>query len=452
MLPWAVRGRLGLERLPPEQLAALQWRKLERLLRAAYNGSPFYQRRFKEIGACPEDFRCLDDLACFPELTREELHAHIEEILISAPERLRVDRSGGSTGQPLTVYFDRGYKYRRLVLRERLYSWAGAAGLYPRCFFWGAAIAPNIQGPVRHWQRWVKSSFRYRLAELTVNDMACMARDLKSIRPAVVTGYASILLALARYMQENGLSNPHPPRMVISTAEPLYQEDRLMIERGLQAPVYNQYGLTETFYFAGECQARQGLHVLMDHVHLEILAGGKPAAPGEHGYLIATDLDNLAMPLIRYRTNDIAAWSVRTCSCGRGLPMLENVYGRDGDFLFDQDGAVCSGTELKSRLNQCVESEAIHQFQFGQTVKGQVKVLAIPKVVPAPELAEKIRRCLADLFHGRMVVELAWVEGILREPSSKMRLIKSTVPWGGDGKITTNIRHVLSDDKVGITF
>ena len=84
----------------------------------------------------------------------------------------------------------------------------------------------------------------------------------------------------------------------------------------------------KSIYIAAECTARTGLHVPMDHVYVEILADGGQARLGEPGYLAVMDLDNLAMPFIRYCTEDIGSWSVSTCTCGRELPMLRALHGR----------------------------------------------------------------------------------------------------------------------------
>ncbi len=86
--PLTVRAQMRLDHLPPERLRELQWGKLQAVLKAAYDRTPFYRRRFKEIGAVPEDIKSAEDLAKLPVLTRDDLLNHAEEMLTCPREEL----------------------------------------------------------------------------------------------------------------------------------------------------------------------------------------------------------------------------------------------------------------------------------------------------------------------------------------------------------------------------
>ncbi len=426
-MTWAVKTQLNMDRLSPDSLRELQWKKLRALLDVAYERTPFYRRRFEEMGATPDDIRKPEDYARIPLLTREDVLNHAGEMLVRPGGDLRRGRSGGTTAAPLTFYFDHDGKYYRQALGHRLHAWAGASRLRPAMLLWGEPIGHDAPKDIRPWHRWLKPSFRYRVTSLAEDSLAALARDLIRIRPRLVFGYASILLALARHLAERGTVVP-PPRAVVSTAETLYPESRAIIEAGFHAPVYNLYGATETHYFAGECPSRLGLHVVLDHVFLEIQTAGGPVKHGEPGQLIVTDLDNSAMPFLRYRLNDVGAWSDQECSCGRSLPLL-SVYGRHTEFVRARDGQVYWGFQLSPALLPRLGDGGLRQCQLRQEVPGHVLVALVKGLQATPTLEDDLRQTMEAVFRGGMVIDFDWVERIPAEPSGKTPFIKSAVPF-----------------------
>ena len=99
---------------------------------------------------------------------------------------------------------------------------------------------------------------------------------------------------------------------------------------------------------------------------------GEPAAPGESGELIITDLDNYGMPFIRYRIGDIGVLSDRKCDCGRGLPILEKVEGRTFDIIMGTNGRHLGGTFWTLLLRTAVDG--IKQFQVVQESKNEINI------------------------------------------------------------------------------
>src|SRR5260370_23422080 len=94
------------------------------------------------------------------------------------------------------------------------------------------------------------------------------------------------------------------------------------------------------------------MHVNADSVYVETMCADetgaltRPARPGESGSVIVTDLTNRAMPIIRYQVGDVAAMTDRVCSCGRGLPLLERLEGREADYVLTPAGELISGVSL----------------------------------------------------------------------------------------------------------
>jgi len=249
----------------------------------------------------PEDFRA------FPVLTRDEILDHGLEMLALPRERLVKVHSGGSTGHPLDIYYRRADRRYRFAIRRRANGWLQAAWLWPSFKLWGVTGTNEIPPELSPLRRLAGLHHRYYYNHLAYRDLERLAADFLAVQPRKVYGFASLLRALAQFFLEEGRQVPHPPRVIVSAAEYLSPEDRALIEQGLGGPVYNRYASEENTVMASECLARQGLHVLADHVYLEILRHEAPARFGEPGYVVVTDLDNWTMPFIRYRNEDIAS-------------------------------------------------------------------------------------------------------------------------------------------------
>ena len=104
------------------------------------------------------------------------------------------------------------------------------------------------------------------------------------------------------------------------------------------------YATEEEGGIASECEAHTGLHVIMENVYVDILHDGRSAKCGEVGEVNVTNLNNYAMPLIRYNLEDLGAWSVMDhCPCGREHPMMDLRLARSVDAFKTRDGRVVFG-------------------------------------------------------------------------------------------------------------
>ena len=121
---------------------------------------------------------------------------------------------------------------------------------------------------------------------------------------------------------------------------------------------------------ASECPAHAGLHVMGEGLLVEIETARGPAGPGEVGSLLVTDLLNHAMPLVRYRIGDLAAWAAGPCPCGRSLPRLERIGGRVTDFLVGSDEQLVSGVFLATYV--VAQRPSLGQVQIRQDEPGAV--------------------------------------------------------------------------------
>ncbi len=168
-------------------------------------------------------------------------------------------------------------------------------------------------------------------------------------------GHAHSLYLLAHFALDQRLT-VNPVKAVISTSMMLLDNERVVIEQAFGCKVGNRYGCEEVGLIASECEQHKGLHINAEHTFVELLRpDGRPAAPGEEGDIVVTDLVNRGMPLIRYRIEDVGVASGRVCSCGRHMPLMEKVVGRVADFLIRRDGSLVQGVSLVEKTLTAVD-------------------------------------------------------------------------------------------------
>ena len=334
--------------LPPDEIRRLQLSRLRSLLFHAWTHCPFYRRRFERAGFAPGLVRSLEDLRALPPLEKADLQEHGPNLIASNwPRRdLIRNQTGGSTGAPVTFYLSGARKCSRGAATVRHNRWAGWEVGDRAAVIWGAPCDRPADG----WRSRLRNAL---LREPMWLDAGCITEQrmldfdaaLHRFRPRIIQAYANAAVLFARFLQAAG-RKAYRPHSIITSAEVLEADDRALLEQVFGCPVFNRYGCREVSVVASECPAHSGLHVMAEGLYLEIETPQGPAAPGEMGAVLVTDLLNRAMPLIRYRIGDMAAWADGLCPCGRGLPRLERVSGRVTDFLVGADGRLVSGVFL----------------------------------------------------------------------------------------------------------
>jgi phenylacetate-coenzyme A ligase PaaK-like adenylate-forming protein len=162
---------------------------------------------------------------------------------------------------------------------------------------------------------------------------------VRDLRPEVLCCTPSYAAHLGEALAEAGVARDEVAlRVGIFGAEPWSEAMRAQIEALLPLKALDIYGLSEIIGpgVACEClEAQAGLHVNEDHFLVEVVdpGSGRPLGPEERGELVFTTLTREAMPLLRYRTGDIASVDRDPCVCGRTLARMSKVAGRRDDML-----------------------------------------------------------------------------------------------------------------------
>jgi phenylacetate-CoA ligase len=190
------------------------------------------------------------------------------------------------------------------------------------------------------------------------------------------------------------------------------------VQRAFGCKIIDNYGTQEIGYVAFECPAGGGYHVCAENLLVELLDdSGNDVADGERGRLVLTPFFNYAMPFIRYDIGDLAVAAQGPCSCGRTLPRLETILGRQRSIFTFPDGSQYSPWKWRKLFNAHVPAK---QIQLVQTALDCIELRYIPQdgaAPPDPAFIEQIGR---GGIHPMVLCRAVPVTEIPRMPSGKL--------------------------------
>ncbi|MEZ5543297.1 MAG: hypothetical protein R3F42_14845 [Pseudomonadota bacterium] len=409
------------ERQPRDLMNTHNLARLQTLLHHAYQYVPLFREKLNAQHAPRvED---LSDLKYVPLLTKQEIQSDAERCRSNQPlGRLISKTTGGSTGQPVTIYKTRSAWLWELAATWRGYGWAGIDIGDPQARFWGVPLHKDARLQARLTD-FVCHRYRCSAFAFDEADLARYLRELNRFRPAWFYGYVSMLSEFADYV----LSSPERWRLaltcVITTSEVLTQTVREKLSQAFHAPVFNEYGCGELGTIAHECEAGS-MHISEENMLVEILDGDRVCSPGEMGEIVVTELNNYAMPLIRYRTGDFGSISAGSCSCGRTLAVLEGLYGRAYDMVRTRRGQSFHGEFMIYIFENIKRRQAgIKQFQVVQQDLDRFLVRIVPEQGYGPAVESEITREIRANVDPDANVLFEQVSAIERAASGKMRVI-----------------------------
>jgi len=212
--------------------------------------------------------------------------------------------------------------------------------------------------------------------------------------PVYLLSYASNIRELALAFMARGLRLPRL-REVRSVSEVVGPELRTLVRGAWNVPLTDMYSAKEVGYIALQCPERDVYHVQSENVLVEIVdEDNRPCAPGQAGRVLLTALHKFAMPLIRYEIGDYAVPG-EACTCGRGLPTIREIRGRERNMMHLANG------EKRWPLCDLVKEPdlpGILQYQFVQKSHKHLEL----RLVVGPQYARNLEPVLREIVHRRL--------------------------------------------------
>ena len=397
-----------------ETIDAFQAKRLEKLLQHAYQTTPYYRELFKT--ATP-------DISQIPPLEKQDIREQLERLCSTAftAEQRIENATGGSTGTPLKFYQDRNYWNQRNLSVYYFDRWAGWNFGQPQLVIWGAPVDLGDDG---HWKHRINNFWRNQHwlngFHLTDKTMLAVFEQMNQSPPQTLLAYPSSLYQFATFLSDNGLIPQWDLKGIICSAEMLYPHYRALAEIVFKAKVYNRYGGREVGLIGMECTEGR-MHINCRDLYLEI---DSPDPYNEPGEILITQLNNYAMPFIRYRIGDVGMLSAEPCPCGSDLPVLAELLGRTTATFRTKTGTLIHGGYF---TRQFYGLKGVNQFQIIQETHKH----CVLKVVVNQQWTEATHhylvQCIQKALGAEVVVTVKFVEDIPVPASGKREYTISKV-------------------------
>jgi phenylacetate-CoA ligase len=417
------------ERAPREQLRELQLERLRTLVSRLLDAVPVTRERLHDAGVrSGEDVRSLDDLRRLPFSTKGDLREHYPFGLLAVPREqlVRVHASSGTGGKATVVGYTRrdldlwtdvmarclataGVRAGMLVHNANGYGlFTGGLGFHQGAEKLGATVVP------------VSGGFTERQVTL-----------LHDLQAQVLFATPSYALHIGQALEQHGIG---PDDLALEVGvfggESWTAAMGEAIERALGLDAVNMYGLSEIVGpgVAVQCrEERRGSHVNEDHFLAEVIdpQTGEPLPDGAEGELVFSTLTKEALPLLRYRTGDIASLDSAPCACGRTLARMSAVRGRRDDMLVIR-GVNVYPSEIEHALLG-VEGVAPH-YQLVVERPGALDELIVhcepvADGIDGAELRARVARALRERTGITIAVELLAAGAVPRSEGKAVRVV-----------------------------
>lgn len=423
----AVRKRLEQqERWPTEQLEIWRINRLRAFLSSIGTSVPYYQELFRQIDFDPTQVSSVSDLSHLPITDKATMRAAGDSLKAIGASDLTRYNTGGSSGEPLIFHIGKDRKSHDVGAKWRVTRWWGVDIGDPEIVVWGSPIELGAQDRLRLLRDRILRTELLPAFEMSQSNLDHFVDKIRRRRPAMLFGYPSSLSLIAAHARAKGIAmDKLGIRVAFVTSERLYEEQRKTISEVFGCPVANGYGARDAGFLAHECPDG-GMHIQAEDIIVEIVdSQGNVLPPGQAGEIVVTHTATQNFPFVRYRTGDIAILSDKLCTCGRTLPLLQEIQGRSTDFVVAADGTIMHGLALIYTVRDVpgVERFKIIQHDLTHT---EVQLVASPLFNAASE-ARIVHDYKARLGEG-VKITLTRVSNIPPERSGKFRYVVSHIP------------------------
>jgi phenylacetate-CoA ligase len=415
-----------------EELLAHQYRQLAALLRHARATVPFYRKRLADAGLTDEQALTPESWLHMPLLTRQEVRQHQADLITthlpSGHGPTHRNKTSGSTGQPLEVLGTAvdTLMWEALTFRDDLWHRRDYSGRLVAIRSGRYQQDPLAVSDSPTWG--LKSPLLlYKTGPMTVfyhlQPIPRQVELLEARSPQYLVIYPSNARALCRYARQRPVRLPDL-RAVLTYGEPVHPDVRAACRETWGVPVHDIYCCEELGYIATQCPRYEHYHVPSETVLLEILdEQGRPCAPGQLGSVVLTPLHSFAMPLIRYAIGDYAEVG-GPCPCGRGLPVLQRIPGRQRSRVVLPDGRH-TWPDISALWAAIPNVEQIQLIQRSQD-HVDVRYVREQPLSPAEEHAggERIHQALGYPFRLTFTRQ----DAIPRQPNGKYETFVADIP------------------------
>jgi phenylacetate-CoA ligase len=360
-----------------------QCRGLSKILQFAEQRTRYYRKLFRKQKISATDITNPSQLHQIPPLTKLDILDYSKKMQAKfLPEGHSFSgftMSSGTTGKPTVVNSTNLTRFFFCYLQQRGLRWYRLDPMATLAVIRLPSQLPLTEdgqeleiGHTLKLKNWKNVGYFFHTGPFigfsVFNHIDKQADWLYERDPDYLVTYSETLEHLAFAFQDR--KKPASLKGVLAISEQLTLQMARHAKKTFGVPVFQNYGLNEIGIVATKCREGNRYHVHTEHCLVEICDdSGKPCAPGETGKLLVTSLNNYAMPLIRYDTDDLAVAVDGPCPCGRTLPSFGEVTGRYSRIAFLPEntlgyvGAIRDALEhMPAELSRNLRQFQVHQY------------------------------------------------------------------------------------------
>jgi len=420
------------------QFDQYQAERLAALLRFCAQEVPYYGPVFRAAGLEARQIHPGNALQCLKTLPILDKDTVREQPGLFMPPKVtrfhpKPITTSGTTGTPLTVYWDHSSNVMELCSIQRLWRWAGFRPGQPFLDMRSRVFTDEDNHLVRehgivYIRNWKANALEFSSDLLDADNIQHYYAVLLRYKPRLVRGHPQAIQRLISLLHSAHLHGWRP-HAVTPASETLYDFQRQQMEEAWHVPILDSYGLKEHNVFIAQCP-KGGYHIYPEYGMCELLDDdGHPVRPGQEGWIVATGLHTYAQPLLRYNTRDRAiAGDGRLCGCGRTLPLVERIIGRIDDCIYTRDNKRYSGMHFAFFGRRGIKKARLVQEDL---TKVQVELVITPEFTQVERAA--LLHGLETKVDKKLVFDFHCVDDIVQEQPGKFKFVVS--------KLAANMRH-----------
>jgi phenylacetate-CoA ligase len=398
-----------------EEMKQLQLIKLKNLIRHCYDNVPFYNEFMISVNMKPEDISSIEQIKSFPIITKEIIKENYSKFI---PENLKLikgvktKQTGGTTGNILFNRNDSNTRSSVWATYKRFNDWMDLKENGKTLILMGGhVIGNNLKDKLKtQVNNYLTNSRSFNIYDPSEENILQIIKALKNNKYSCIRSYSQFLFSLSQRLKDEGLF--FDIKAVTTTAEPLLQVHRKLFREVFNARTFDQYGCGEIGGIAYECDHHNGLHIAEERAIVEV---------NEKQELIVTDLDNLAMPFIRYWNADQAILSNEICSCGRKARLIKQIMGRTCDYITGINGEFLHWAYFWHLFfdSHLAETRNLKKFQVVQQSENELLIRLVADMFTKDE--ENILTTNIQQRLGRINIKYSFEKDIENTPSGKFR-------------------------------
>lgn len=431
VFPGAYKAAKERENFTTDQWQQYVQQQLQNILLHAFEHVPFYNESFKANGLTAEIIKKItpETIAQLPILSKEQLRKHGTTTLLANNKEKHGEffASSGSTGTPTQILFSHAMHQRWMAIFEaRVRNWAGVNSFEPRGMIGGRRVlADAANKPPFYRYNYFEKQVYFSAYHISKQNATDYLHGMQKHHVHYMTGYAMSNFFLARFFKELNIEAPQL-KAVITSSEKLTDEMRQTFADVYHCKTFDGWSGVEACALITECE-HGSLHISPDAGLLEVLDDNmQPVAANNAGTVYCTGFLNYDQPLIRYNIGDKMMLSNKQCSCGRHMPVVQEILGRVEDVIVSKDG------RQMVRFHSVFNS--LHSIKQAQVIQETTDTILVKIVADGKaDATEK------ETIRQRIISQLGAMQIIIEEVP--------TIPLNNNGKFQAVVSKLSPSPK-----